>query len=343
MSTVAPTRQHLPRYTCSKYANAYIEAAKRLGLDTEIISREFAFCRVYNNRTELYIHNCHLSCNSFVAVQMSNAKNMTLHNFRANGMPVPEHRLFVSPSGFRDIEDLDAIFEYAKDKYPLVLKPNRGFGGRGVVANICDDDELALAIAEAQQRGVRNVLVERFVSGRHYRVWLLKGNILKFRERIPANVIGNGRSSIRELIDQKNRLRKVGGSPVIPISSRLHRTIAKYGLAIDSVPAGRETVWLSDVSNWDAGGELGDVEFQHVPCENLQYLRKAADISRLEFVGLDVISKDITRPFSDVGWVINEVNSHPATIASRPDISIEQLIDIPTKLFRCYFFGDHYP
>ena len=157
----------IPPYTRSKYTNAYIEAANDLALKVDIISAQFSFCRISSNVAELEIQNCQLGCNDIVSVKVANNKHLSLQNFAAHQVPVPEFAAFESDHGFTHTTDIDALFDFAQAHYPLVLKPVHGFGGRGVYTNINDDDQLAFALAGLQALKVRRLLAESYEPGRH--------------------------------------------------------------------------------------------------------------------------------------------------------------------------------
>ncbi len=127
---------------------------------------------------------------SSVAVDIASNKELTLSLLSSAGLPVPKS------ASVRTVED--AVRLANRTGYPVVLKPLDGNHGRGVMLDLRSDDDVRKAFdtAKSESRGGL-VIVETFVTGRDYRCLVIGGKIAAIAERVPAHVIGDGRSTIR--------------------------------------------------------------------------------------------------------------------------------------------------
>ncbi len=115
------------------------------------------------------------------------------------GIPVPRGTT---------IQYFDDLEEAIKDVggYPIVIKPLDGNHGRGITINVRHWEEAIaaydLAVEESKSR---SIIVERYYEGSDHRVLVVNGKLVAVAERIPAHVIGDGKSTISELIEQTNK------------------------------------------------------------------------------------------------------------------------------------------
>src|SRR5690625_1684007 len=122
-------------------------------------------------------------------------------------------------------------------EYPVVLKPTDGSFGKGVITNISNVEELknALAIVRTEQN-IRNVMIEQHIPGEEYRVYVVGDQAVAAMNRIPANIIGDGNSSIRQLIGIKNEERKLNPrliSCLIQVDAEIKGFIESQGYTLD--------------------------------------------------------------------------------------------------------------
>jgi|SRR5690625_4849819 len=173
-------------------------------------------------------------------------------------VPTPRGKEFLKES--KESE----IIEYAKQNgYPLVVKPIDGTGGRGVIAGIQDENELKEALSYIKgELGYRHLLVEEYFPGDDYRVYVVGDEVVAITKRIPANVLGDGKSTVRELINRKNKQRNkspILNSSPIRIDSELKNMLKQQGLELDSVPEQGKHIVLKSKNNISAGGDPVDI------------------------------------------------------------------------------------
>lgn len=156
--------------------------------------------------------------------------------------------------------DVDRGWAWARSFDATVLKSNAQRKESGTNVPIDGEAEFRELFAQRAGSGSGHVLVERFYHGQTYRCVLVNGRIVAAAYLRPASVLGNGTSTITELIKAKNTKRK--GFPAhrnLAIGKGPHTFLSSQGLASDFVPADGERVTISPASSPRGGGDAIDV------------------------------------------------------------------------------------
>lgn len=199
--------------------------------------------------------------------------------------------------------------------YPLVVKPVSGGKGIGVTAHITDDLALAAAFAEADRVSPGDVLVERFVAGEDHRLVVIGGRFAWGVRRSPASVIGDGTHTIEELMQIENRRRAQSpsadiGPGLLELDGEVFSVLASQGLTQAHRPDAGVAVALRRIANIARGGTLTDcTDSVHPDVRNMA--EAIARSFRLDVMGLDFMTPDITRSWRDVDCAVLEVNATP--------------------------------
>ena len=200
--------------------------------------------------------------------------------------------------------------------FPVVIKPTYGSLSRGVTVNIKSDKELQEAIQEAK-KFYPSFIMEKYVCGESYRVTLVNFQYIAAAKRIPANIVGTGRHTIRDLVAIKN-LDDIRGEPE-KLDTTLHQIclnedaknfLAKQGLAKDSIPAQGERIFLGNKVNLGSGADIIDVtEKMHQKTRSI--LEEVAMLFDARVLGVDIVVSDISKPLTKENGAIIELNSYP--------------------------------
>lgn len=209
------------------------------------------------------------------------------------------------------------VLELLKDAesigYPLVLKPQYGNQGKGVILNIQSDKELLEAYKEVSKIS-EEVILEKFYKGNDYRICIVNGKIVGASLRTPPKVIGNGKNTIKELIYKinKNDLRgEDHEKPLtkINIDNEVLWRIEEKGYSLDSILKVGEEVLLRANANISTGGTAEDVT-DKICSENKELFIRAAKAIGLDICGIDVCTDDIGKPLKGRGIIV-EINAAP--------------------------------
>jgi cyanophycin synthetase len=243
---------------------------------------------------------------SSIAVEIAQDKDETKRVLGNIGLPVPKGDA---------VRTVDEALEVAEEiGYPVILKPLDASHGRGISSRLDDGVALRQAWEEASQYS-RRVVVEQFATGRDHRVLVVNGRVVAAAERVPARVVGDGRSTIRALIEEANRdpRRGVGHTKILthlPLDAQTEAYLALGGRTPDTIPAKDEEVFLRQTANLSTGGTSIDRTDEMHP-DNVTACEMAAAAVGLDVAGIDVMTANISVPFRENGAVIIEVNAGP--------------------------------
>ncbi len=224
------------------------------------------------------------------------------------------------PSG-KEYSSLDlAIADYpAYKNKALVVKPkstNYGIGISIFKKPFSQEAyEKALAIAFKEDS---SVLVEDYIEGTEYRFFVIDGKTRSVLLRKPANVLGDGKHTIKELIQAKNDDKLRGDNHRAPLTNIKMTELEalmldQQGYDFDSVPKEGEEVYLRENSNISTGGDSLEVSDQVDPSYKAVAEAMAQDLE-VKVSGIDLIIPDIhqaTTP-DQPGYTMIEMNFNPA-------------------------------
>ena len=244
---------------------------------------------------------------SVLGVELACDKEATKRILASGGVPVPKG------TTINFLDDLEEAIENVGG-YPIVIKPLDGNHGRGITIDIRTREEAETAYDAARQVS-RAVIVERYYVGRDHRVLVVNGKLVAVAERVPAHVVGNGRSTIFELIEETNLDPNRGdGHDNVLTKIELDRTsyqlMERQGHTLDSVLPKDEICYLRATANLSTGGIAVDRTDEIHP-ENVWLAQRVVKMIGLDIAGLDIVTPDISRPLREVDGVIVEVNAAP--------------------------------
>ncbi|MCW1928849.1 acylphosphatase [Bhargavaea beijingensis] len=236
------------------------------------------------------------------AFSIGDNKFLAKKHLEKNGVQVPVGEKFSKQASDSDIID------YAnKLGYPVVLKPAKAAQGKGVIANIESESFLIEALNYVRNSlGYHEVILEQFVEGKEYRVYVMEDKVVAVLNRRPANIVGDGVSTIKELIHKKNQNRKKNPrlySCLIKIDFEVEQMIKKAGYSLNDVPSKNEVVFLREKSNITSGGDSIDVtdDFpDHIKEMAVKALKSVPDFPH---GGVDMII-DPNKPIEKSAFVI---------------------------------------
>ncbi len=200
--------------------------------------------------------------------------------------------------------------------FPLVIKPIDGNHGRGITVDINNYDDALVAFHHAKDSSKSGaIIVEKFITGEDYRLLVINNVLVAAAIRTPAHVVGDGKSTIQELIDKVNSdpRRGYGHEKVLTqiTTNELTKTlISQAGYSLDSVLPADERLILKDTANLSTGGTAEDITDIVHPA-NVSMVERISKIIDLDICGVDIMTTDITKPLSETGGAVLEVNAGP--------------------------------
>lgn len=277
-----------------------------------------------------------------ISAKLARNKVLASALLRQSGIPVPSHQL---------AGDVETALQVAQRLgYPVVVKPADLDGGLGVAAGLCSEEEVRQAFAHARQLS-QQILVEKHVEGRDYRLTVFNGEVNWAIERVPAGVMGDGLRTVAQLVDQVNADPRRGVGPHAPLKrmeldQEALSLLSKEGLTTDSVPEDGRFVRLCRAANVASGGTPKAV-FDRVHPDNARLAVRAAEALRLDLAGIDMLIPDITVSWRESGAAICEVNGQPnlgqTTAAHLYGPMLQQLMDGAGRVPVTVVMGAHNP
>ncbi|NWF68823.1 MAG: cyanophycin synthetase [Chloroflexi bacterium] len=256
----------------------------------------------YQKRIEATI----TSLTSNIAVSIAQDKDLTTRLLRDAGLPVPRNIL---------VEGEDAAVRAALDLgFPVVTKPFDGNHGRGVSIDLRSEEEVRAGYALAREES-RRVIVEQFLVGNDHRILVINGKVAAVAERVPGHVVGDGQHSIEELIEITNRdpRRGLGHEKTLTyleLDTQAQRLIEKAGCTPQTVLKEGERFMLRLTGNLSTGGTAIDRTDVIHPV-NARIATRAVQTVGLDIGGVDMIAPDISKPVTETGGGIVEINAAP--------------------------------
>jgi cyanophycin synthetase len=284
---------------------AIVEEARRRGIPVRRLNSG-SLVQLGHGRNLRRIQATMTDYTSAIGVEIAQDKVDTKRVLSNVGLPVPRGETARTPD--------DAVEIAEEIGYPVILKPVDASHGRGISGRLDDEEAVRGAWAAAYEVSSR-VVVEHYYEGLDHRVLVVNGKVVACAERVPAHVIGDGRRTIRELIDEANKdpRRGVGHTKILtrlPFDGNTTQFLERTGRTLESVPAPNEQVFLRGTANLSTGGTSIDRSDEMHP-DNVTACEMAAGIVGLDIAGIDVLTPDISVPFRENDAVILEVNAAP--------------------------------
>lgn len=240
------------------------------------------------------------------AFEICDNKDLTKQYLKEAGVKVPEGKRF---NHAREMHQ--SIIDYgAFLGFPLVLKPVSENAGKGVFSNINSVEELTDTVNYlCEELNYTDLIVEEYIPGTEYRVLTVGDKIAAAVNRIPANIIGDGVNTIKDLIIEKNKMKKDNpnlSKKTIQIDKEVMDAIEKLGYTLDSIPGKGEQIFLRTKSNISTGGDPIDVTDQLTE-EQVKVIKKTIKA----IPGLTTSGMDLMIDPDDQSATVIEVNTKP--------------------------------
>lgn len=243
---------------------------------------------------------------SGLARALSSDKFGTSAFLHSQGVPTSQPELVASAQ--------DAVEVQRRLNSPAVVKPRSYGKGQGVSVNLSNEQDLVAAFGHAARYNT-GVIVERYVQGDDYRLLVVGNRMVAAARRMPAQVVGDGHSTVRQLVDQLNRDPR-RGLPFerllekVDVDAEAQSLLGASGLTLDSIPAAGHAVPLRRAANLSRGGTSVDVTDIIHP-DNRALAERVAQLIGLDVTGIDFLTPDIGRSWRDIPCAILEVNASP--------------------------------
>lgn len=283
------------------------------GVQVKVLDESDQFLRLQFQDHVEYVKNANMtSKDSYIVPLIMENKTVTKKVLKEAGFRVPGGAEFSSME-----EAVKAYPRFAEQAF--VIKPKSTNYGLGITifkeGASLEDYQVGLAIAFREDS---SVLVEEFMPGTEYRFFVIDGEVQAIMLRVPANVIGDGIRTVKELVEEKNRDPLRGTNHRAPLEliqlGELEQLMLKeQGLTIESVPQANQIVYLRENSNISTGGDSIDMT------DEFSEAYKKIAVSAVEALGAKISGIDLIIPDKEIdpttdkkAYGIIEANFNPA-------------------------------
>ena len=283
-----------------------VDAAKARDIPYQRLTEDSSYIQLGHGHKQQRFQATVTWRSSLIGYGIADDKDWTKQILGDAGIPVPHGHICHSFE-----EALEAAHDIG---YPVATKPLVGNHGRGVSTDINDDASLRDGYDAALHRH-ESVVVEQYIKGEDHRLLVVDGKLIAAARRRPAHVIGDGESTLEELIDTANQdpRRGVGHENLltqIHVDEQTHRLIAQQNLNLDSVVPREQIVWLKSTANLSTGGTATDVTDDVHP-EVRYAAERIARLIGLDIIGIDLLAETLTEPLEEQSAGVVEVNAGP--------------------------------
>lgn len=297
------------------YARIIVDEAHRRGITAEIIDAEGGFFRLSYGGRSVACRESLTALTTAIAMSICDDKRVTRRIVKTAGVKVPEQIT---------VDEEDTARAFLGRYGSVVVKPARGEQGRGIAVGLTNWDDTRVAIDYARTLS-NEVILEEFVEGVDLRIIVINYRVVAAAIRKPATIIGNGKSTVRELIERqtKRRLAATGGESAIPMDAETERCLAVAGYGYDDIPETDASIAVRKTANLHTGGTIHDVTgILHRAL--IDAAVSAAKAIEIPVTGIDFIVKTPTEP---TYWFI-EANERPGLANHEPQPTAARFIDL---------------
>ena len=280
----------------------------------EAVSRNIPFIRLNNQslvqlgygKNQVRFRATMTDKTSSIAVDLASNKEETKKILSDAAIPVA-NGMCIS-----DISEIDTVIN--RVGFPLVFKPLDGNHGKGASINVKTKEEALVAFEHAKKYS-RKIIVEKFISGFDFRILVINHRFIAAALREPAHVIGDGVSTIEQLIaiENQDERRGYGHENVlteISIDRETHDVLSKLNYTLETILEKGEKCYLKGTANLSTGGTSTDVT-DIVHPTNIFIFERISRVIGLDICGIDVMAHNLNEPLEVTGGVVIEVNAAP--------------------------------
>ena len=267
----------------------------------------------FKNGKKSYFRYSSLDLNPLGASEISKDKDFAAYFMKKMGYPIISGKTFFSSAWCAAIgsrRNIDAAYRHAvKIGFPVIVKPNSGSQGVGV-SKVNNKREFYKAMRFIFARD-KVALVQKALTGNDYRVVVLDDQVISAYQRIPLNIVGDGKSTVRQLLTRK-QAEFVAASRDTQIKMtdfRIAQKLKRQGLTMRSILRRNERIFLLDNANLSSGGDSVDVTKQIHP----EFRRLATKLTRdmgLRLCGVDLLVSGSIKDRPEKYWIL-ETNAAP--------------------------------
>ncbi len=194
------------------------------------------------------------------------AKNKPLTNdiLMKNNIPTPKHIIIT--------KDNKNEFNNVSQYLPCVLKPVDGMQGKDVYTHIDTQTEFNSILSNLINK-YDKIMLENLVEGSNYRIFVFNNKVIDVIEREKPYIIGDGKSTVQELINKKNNI--IRSKNLFEVKYIDKKLIKSYGYNMDSIVKNSDKIFITNTVNFHNGANAKRINIRDITQEILDLFVKA--------------------------------------------------------------------
>ena len=304
-----------PQAESNPYARIIVEEAHRRGIDVQVDDADAGLFTLSYGGRRIRCRESLSDLTSAVSMTLCQDKSLTHRALKAAGLRLPAQQRAGSEEQNR---------AFLEEHGQIVVKPLDGEQGQGVAVDLRTPEDVQNAIEHAKQFDSR-VILESFHEGLDLRIVVIGFEVVAAAIRRPAEIIGDGRHTIKQLIEAQSRRREAAtdGESRIPMDGETERTVREAGHDYSTVLRMDERLAVRRTANLHTGGCLEDVTAILHPVLVDAAVRAARALD-IPVVGLDLMVPAADQP----EYVFIEANERVGLANHEPQPTAERFVDL---------------
>ena len=304
-----------PQAQFNPYARIIVEEAHRRGIEVQVDNADAGLFTLSHGGRRVRCRESLSDLTSAVSMTLCQDKSLTHGTLRAAGLRLPAQQL---------AGNADDNLAFLESHGRIVVKPLDGEQGHGVAVDLRSIDDVQEAIERARPFDSR-VLLESFHEGLDLRIVVIGYEVVAAAIRRPAQIVGDGRHTIGQLIEAQSRRRSAatGGESTIPLDDETERTVRDTGFSYADVLPMDQHLAVRRTANLHTGGCLEDVTAILHPVL-IDAAVRAARALDIPVVGLDLMVPAADQP----DYVFIEANERVGLANHEPQPTAERFVDL---------------
>ena len=290
-------------------------------------NKEIIFNKLYHNIKPL---------NSNLVFNKKNISNI----LRKNNISVPNNQIFNKE--IKSIKYINYIIKTNKISFPLVVKPIDGTAALFVFTNIKNKFQLKNILIKyflnkyISKSKTQCIMFEEHLYGKQYRIVCYKDIILDIIEITPPFIIGDGIHTIKELVDNINKIKQKNKKDLYVINN----SFLKLNNFTKDTILEKNQKYILNIPKGRFGSIYKRININDVHIDNINMFKKINNYLGFEICGIDYIINDITLSYKtkkNIFSGINEVNKSPDLTPHCIGDGLEYSLQVPMRFLKLYF------
>ena len=259
------------------------EICKELNIKIEELSYGWIYKLTKDGKIR-YIGRKSFDINNVESSIIASDKYATYEVLKSQNIPIIEHKIIFDPEKRKDYMSKEEIIQIISSEFmkngKIVVKPNTGETGKDVF-RCCSIKEIEKIVKELLKNNSSISICPYYDIKNEYRVFYLKGEVLLIYKKIKPFVIGDGKSSLKELVSKLN----------LPKNDVVEENLSK--LDLNYIPENKEKIELSWKHNLSGGATPKIIEKNDKVYKEVERLAiKAGKTLNMIFATVDIIETD---------------------------------------------------